>query len=407
MANRAGRKTLDATVMWDEEQVEKIKQAETSTSDSQLTGKKEKMKFYTLDNIFSKKCTYNIIFGERSNGKTYAALKYIIEQYVKKGEQGALVRRWKEDFRGKRGQAMFEAFSNGVIEKLTNGAFTTVYYYGGKWYLANKTEDDKLVPASDPFCWGFSLSDVEHDKSTSYPRITTIFFDEFLTRQYYLPDEFVTFMNVVSTIVRQRDNVKIIMAGNTVNKYCPYFTEMGLRHVAEMKKGSIEVYTYGDSRLKVAVEYADSITSSGKPSDKYFAFDNPKLEMITGGAWELAMYPHMPFEYTKAKRMLPKQAIVLEFNNDMVQFDPMYNDSAKWLYIHAKTTPIKDPDKDIIIGFNDNPQPNYIRNLMKSQSKIAAQLRWFFKNDKVFYQNNDIGEVVRNYIVQCAHDVKV
>src|SRR5699024_5250425 len=126
--------------------------------------------------------------------------------------------------------------------------------------------------------------DVEHDKSTAYPKVKTIFFDEFLTRQYYLPDEFVTFMNVVSTIVRQRDDVIIFMCGNTVNQYCPYFTEMGLTHVKEMNKGVIEVYKYGESRLKVAVEYADSISKSGKPSDVYFAFDNPNLQMITGGA---------------------------------------------------------------------------------------------------------------------------
>ena len=33
-----------------------------------------KQKFYSLDNILKKKdCTYNVIVGERSNGKTYYA----------------------------------------------------------------------------------------------------------------------------------------------------------------------------------------------------------------------------------------------------------------------------------------------------------------------------------------------
>ena len=36
------------------------------------------------------------------------------------------------------------------------------------------------------------------------------------------------FMNVLSTIIRDRENIKIFMLGNTVNKYCPYFDEMGL-----------------------------------------------------------------------------------------------------------------------------------------------------------------------------------
>ena len=63
------------------------------------------------------------------------------------------------------------------------------------------------------------------------------------------------FANVLSTIIRHRNDVKIFMLANTVNKYCPYFKEMGLKHITEMKQGSIDIYTYGSSDLRVAVEY--------------------------------------------------------------------------------------------------------------------------------------------------------
>lgn len=368
--------------------------------------KSEELKYYSLQNILSKGCQYNIIFGERSNGKTYAVLKYILEDYINNGNQGALVRRWKEDFRGKRGQAMFDAFSvDGTISKLTNGEYTQVYAYAGKWYLAYPDDKtNKPVTDAQPFCLGFALSDMEHDKSTSYPKIHTIFFDEFLTRQYYLPDEFVSFMNVVSTIVRQRDDVKIFMCGNTVNQYCPYFTEMGLTHVKDMDKGTIEVYKYGDSRLKVAVEYADSISKKGKPSDVYFAFNNPKLQMITGGTWELAMYPHLPLKYT------PKDVVFtyfMRFNNEMLQCEIVCKDNAYFTYIHRKTSPMKDANKDVIFEFNDDPRPNHIRNMRRSSSKLAKKCGQFFADNKVFYQDNEVGEIVRNYMVQCAHDAVV
>lgn len=29
---------------------------------------------------------------------------------------------------------------------------------------------DRLVTQDEPFCFGFALSDMEHDKSTSYPK---------------------------------------------------------------------------------------------------------------------------------------------------------------------------------------------------------------------------------------------
>ena len=214
-----------------------------------------KSKYYSLNKILSKNAVYNVIFGERSNGKTYSVLKYALEKYVKNGEQLAIVRRWNEDFTGKRGQTMYDALvANNEIFYLTNGEWSSVFYYGSRWYLC-RYEDDKRVTDETPFAYGFSISAMEHDKSTAYPHITTVCFDEFLTRTTYLPDEFVLFMNVLSTIIRHRTNVKIFMLGNTVNKYCPYFVEMGLTHVKQMKPGDIDVYKYGDSSLSVAVEY--------------------------------------------------------------------------------------------------------------------------------------------------------
>ena len=66
------------------------------------------MKYYSLTNILKKNCRYNMIFGERSNGKTYSVLDYAVQKYFKTGKQLAVIRRWREDFRGKRGAAYFD-----------------------------------------------------------------------------------------------------------------------------------------------------------------------------------------------------------------------------------------------------------------------------------------------------------
>ena len=57
-------------------------------------------KYYNLNTILKTKSTYNMIIGERSNGKTYSALKYGIAQYFKNGSQIAIIRRWQTDIRG-------------------------------------------------------------------------------------------------------------------------------------------------------------------------------------------------------------------------------------------------------------------------------------------------------------------
>ena len=360
-----------------------------------------KQKFYSLKNILSKNAQYNVIFGERSNGKTYAVLKYGVENYAKNGEQIAVVRRWQDDFTGKRGLTMFDALvANGEIERATGGEWSGVYYYGSRWYMC-KYEDEKRIIAEQPFAYGFSISSMEHDKSTAYPNITTILFDEFLTRTAYLPDEFVLFMNVISTIVRHRTNVKIFMLGNTVNRYCPYFKEMGLTHVKDMQPGAIDVYQYGDSQLRVAVEYTPS-RKSGKASDFYFAFDNPKLSMITGGAWEIDIYPHCPVKYTPSEIMF---IYFIEFSGDLLQCEIVKHDDLYFTFIHRKTTPLKDTDNDLIYTTDYSPRPNYRRKITKPTSQIEKRITEHYLKDKIFYSDNEVGEIVRNYLIWCGKDV--
>lgn len=364
---------------------------------------KFKDEFYKIEPIMSKNCQYSMVIGERSNGKTFAGLELIVENWYTKREQGAYIRRWKEDFRGKRGQQLCEGLeTTNKIAEITKGEWTHVKYFSGRWFLCKRDDDtDTMVTEDQPFMFGFSLSDMEHDKSTSYTMVTTIIFDEFLTRSYYLPDEFVIFMNVLSTIIRHRNNVRIFMFANTVNKYAPYFKEMGLKHIPEMKPGKIDIYTYGASELRVAVELTASKNKKGKKSDAYFAFDNPSLNMITGGAWEIDMYPHAPRKFKYSEIVF---TFFIDFNDCLLQAEIIFQEDAHFLYIHQKTTPLKDEDNDILFSERYDPRPNHFRNIRKGTSKLEHKIAWYFQNDKVFYQDNEVGEVVRNYLQYCASD---
>lgn len=364
------------------------------------TEKKEQMKFYSLNRILSKNADYNVIFGERSNGKTYATLKHGIETFLKTGKQMAYIRRWREDLRGKRAESLFANHTaNGEIERLTNGKFNEVFYFSNKWFLSfYDAEKNKRLPDDVPFCYGFCLSEQEHEKSSSYPNVTTIVFDEFLTRRIYLPDEFMLFMNLLSTIIRQRDDVKVFMLGNTVNKYCPYFTEMGLKQVPVMEQGTIDIYKFGEHGATVAVEYCSTIVKQ-KASNKYFCFDNQNLQMITGGKWELAVYPHLPTKYKPDDVLF---TYYIQFNDVTLQGNIIQVGNENFTYIHMKTTPIKDEDNSLIYSLEMNGKPNYKRKLISTASYVEQQVSRYFATDKVFYQNNEVGEIVRNYLLTSA-----
>ena len=355
--------------------------------------------FYSLESILKKKAVYNVIFGERSNGKTYAVLEYALREFWKSGKQLAYIRRWREDFTGKRGSALFEGLvANGLVSEITGGEWTGIYYYSSRWYLSKTDENGARVLSAEPLAFGFSLSSTEHDKGTQFPNVGIICFDEFLARTGYIPDEFVLLMNTISTIIRHRIGIRVFMLGNTVNKYCPYFTEMGLKHVGQMKPGSIDLYTYGKSELTVAVEYCKP-NEQGKPSDVYFAFDNPKLQMITGGAWELDIYPHAPCKWR------PKDVIFnyfISFDGQMLQADIVCMPDRSFTFIHRKTSDLKEEDRDIVFTPDFDSRPNWRRRINAPFDTLGKKIAAYYASDKVFYQDNEVGDTVKNYLMWCG-----
>lgn len=355
------------------------------------------MKYYSLERILKYNAKYNVIFGERSNGKSYAVHEKALRDYLADGSQFAIVRRWQDDFSGKRGQAMFNGIvESGLVESLTNGEWTGIYYYSSRWYLCRWDDDGRRITSDDVFAYGFAITSQEHDKSTNYPRIRNVLFDEFLSRTAYIPDEFVLFCNVLSTIIRDRNDVTIFMCGNTVNKYCPYFKEMGLTHVQNMKQGTIDLYQYGESGLTVAVEYVQPAGKKGKKSDIYFAFDNPKLGMITSGAWEIDVYPHCPVKY-RPKDV--KFMYFIDFDSNLLQCEVIYTKDGCFTFIHPKTSAIKHPDKDLVFSITDHSyRPNIRRDITRPVDKLGERIYSFFKNSRVFYSDNETGEIVANYL---------
>ena len=361
------------------------------------------IKWYSLKNILAKKAVYNMIIGKRSNGKTFAVQEKIIEDYVNFGHQGAIIRRWEEDYRGRRGQATFQALvDKGIVTKLTKGEWTGITYRSAKWYFSKYDSDlDKIIISEVPFCYAFALTMAEHDKSTSYPNVKNILFDEFITRYSYLPEEFMLFTNVLSTIIRERDDVVIFMLGNTINKYCPYFAEMNI-DVSKQEQGTIEVYKYvGHEDLTVAVEYCGEGKSKTNRlgSDKYFGFDNPKLQMVTKGLWEIANYPHIPIKYTKDNIIYQ---YIIKFQNEVLMCNIIAISENIFTFIHKWTSGI--PNNMIVYSTEYSSNPFYHRRITKPMSKIERFIAKFFVNEKIFYSTNEVGEIVRNYLQWCNTD---
>lgn len=394
------------------------KKTETNNKEVKLTAKS----FYSVDPILKKApdAKYYVIYGEKSNGKTFAVKSYAFKRYIEDGSQFVVIRRFAEDFKGTNG-SMFWAdmernvYSGNLIEKWSKGKFNHIQRIGNVWYCQKVDEDGNLEGTTNkmlyPFAFMLSLATTEHNNTNAFPNVSTILFDEFISKSDtgYLNDEFQLFQIAISNIVRAKDDVKVFLCGNTFNRYCPYFTEMGLKHVKNQKKGSIDVYTYSNNNLKVAVEYSE-FNAKSKPSDIYFAFDNPKLKMITSGDWALNFYPHLPenFKYDR-KKIITFFFIV--FDEEIFQCELMHEDNDLFIYCHKKTTPIKDDDH-LVYQMEKSMKRNVRNSILipwidSPTYRFETLIKNLFIQNKVFYQDNDTGDTIANYIANCSPTTKV
>lgn len=165
--------------------------------------------FYDYSRILSYNAFLNFLIGERGVGKTYGASKFVVNQFLKKGEQFAYIRRYKTELR----QAVPQFFSsinnnNEFPEHILNTKGKSFYCDGEVCGHA------------------MTLATAQDLKGTNFDKVKTIIFDEFIIetgqRKTYLNDEVFTFLNLLETIARMRD-VRVFFLGNAVTITNPYF----------------------------------------------------------------------------------------------------------------------------------------------------------------------------------------
>ena len=375
-------------------------------------------KTYIPSKILENVVEYLMWISERSDGKSYIAMEMIL--YLKKwyNYSGAMIRRYDEDLVYSNGVEIVSNLigfnelvytrtkgkcDNAVIE-IFEGQYNTIVYESRKYYLAFDGKDDQgkdvHIRDTKPFMYAFAISKEERKKGTAYPDIKITIFDEFISRGAYLPEEFISYQNLLSTIIRRRDDVINILCANAINRYCIYFQEMGLKHVKEQKQGTIDYYEFGEPVvMRVAVEMIAPIDNKYKKSNKYFAFDNPKLKMITEGKFELALYPHLPVRY-KPKDI--KFIYYIIFDGECFQCNIIKVDNNMFTFIHPKTTEINMNRNTLIFTPEINVSPHYRRKITFTQDDIGNMIASFYKKDKVFYSDNSTGDTIHNYLLWCG-----
>ena len=245
------------------------------------------MAYYSLDKIKRTKADIRMIIGQRSNGKTYAVCKEVLEIYKAKQKRFCYIRRFDEDIKSYRAEQLFTPLQP-VIEKLFGKGYTVVYYRH-KYYIVNDA-GEKL----DIIGYALSLSSSSHTKSVPYVDVQTILFDEFIqmSGERSLRNERECYENTLSTIIRQKQDIVIYLLANTVSKFSPYFVYYGF-DINQVKQGEIatkEIPTDDNKGvLRIALEYCEYNEDIGKKVSKYTT-----SKMIRTGQWEIPPTDSIP-----------------------------------------------------------------------------------------------------------------
>lgn len=171
--------------------------------------------FYSFQRLLSYKRFFSTAVGERGVGKTFGATELVLKEGIKlKSKAFVWVRRFDADI-----DEIKDDFALDMIKhnKFPNYKFDTLK---NNYYATDNRTGERFVVGEF-----ISLNTYQRKKSRPRPDVKYIVFDEFMAEDGtpYLVNEVKKFLNLVDTIVRLRDDVRVILLGNAISMVNPYF----------------------------------------------------------------------------------------------------------------------------------------------------------------------------------------
>jgi len=179
--------------------------------------------YYNFDKVYSMNARYNFVVGARGVGKSYGKKVKGIKAGIEKGHEFIYLRRYKEELKSAK-----TAFFADIGAGFEDYDFRVEKHYAQ--YSHIKLRDEKKRPWIT-IGYFFALSQGQSFKSTPFPKVRTIIFDEFIIEKgmvQYLPNEAEVFLNFFNTVDRSQDKTRAWFLANSVSITNPYFIKYGI-----------------------------------------------------------------------------------------------------------------------------------------------------------------------------------
>lgn len=192
--------------------------------------------WYDIRDTLSYNALLNMVIGNRGCGKTFSTKQFVIDKFLKKGEQFIYLRRFGTEL-----DDILPTFFEALARE-------------GKCDYEYKIKGETIYINGKIAGYGKALAKQDNKRGLELPNVKYIVFDEFLIVNgvyHYLPNEVEKLLNFYSTVNRLRDNndaVILILLGNNISFTNPYYMYFGFK---EMKNTNIQRSCDGEALLHI------------------------------------------------------------------------------------------------------------------------------------------------------------
>jgi len=211
------------------------------------TKTKDTFKYFDIEPIISRNALLNFIVSSRGAGKTYSAKQRILRRHEKHDEKFLFLKRSETEI-----DATADSFWDDLTTEKRVFKFQKNRFYVGDRSL-DKDEEGNDVEEITWKLLGYAaaLSTTVKLKGMSPQNVGTVLWDEFVAYDgRYLRDEATRLLDVLETVGRMREDVRLIATGNkNENGYYPVLHELGLPKSSNFEDN--RVYTFKNSQILV------------------------------------------------------------------------------------------------------------------------------------------------------------
>lgn len=321
--------------------------------------------YYSPTKSKSYNALFNFELGERGVGKTYGWLKSCVEDFIKKDHEFIYLRRREKELEKAFPSILKPHIANQEFEEHAISRTGLTYYLDG-------------VKMGE----GLALSTSSILKSTSFEKVHTIIFDEFLCgtgRQNYLKNEVVQFLDLYETIARMRD-VRCVFLGNAVSASNPYFSYFHLSISPNR-----EYQTFADG--SILLHYIDNPVYREKKRNSKFG------KLIAGSQYEkYAIDNKWLLDQSNFIGERPASAVYLfsiTFNNHTIGI--WRDNKTNYLFVSDKFDANAKRDYCLQTEYMTSDRP-----LIKKGNFLAKHLVVYFENGRLISETQEL----RNYMTE-------